>query len=424
MQQLRQKWCRCCRLCAGLGRKSRRWRNGGYSVIPNRIAGGGARGAQTGFTTGASSKVQIKHNSSVETSPSEPFMSHTYRCPACGCSSPVPEVAAARCPICRIAPAEFEIACGGCKQRSTGLVISSPGYCPHCGDRYLFVTPPALPKSEIAPSVLPHTNAVSATKSVFAAPTPQPAKAVSAVNPSTADQVKSAVAESANPIAHAEPPVNLLDRLKQQAAEKLASEAKKTGLGEEQRRTISNALSDTFSYLREFTNQVNTLKPDFPTRHFIGDQVRFDGLAWKEGFPDFRLVPGATDNRTFERVSLRYILARKEAIVIEREHPQIELFARTLSDHGLVATTQDFKNNLGRTVRTRFEIKPEVICSLVFVADYTTGSIRLSTRNVQRLGLEEYGIPLDALTNATMEDLALLVLGASKQFVQRFKRII
>lgn len=232
------------------------------------------------------------------------------------------------------------------------------------------------------------------------------------------------VAESAKPITPVGPPVNLLDRLKQQAAEKLASEAKQTGLGEEQRRTISNALSDTFSYLREFTNQVNTLKPDFPTRHFIGDQVKFDGLTWKEGFPDFRLVPGATDNRTFERVSLRYVLARKEAIVVEREHPQIELFARTLSDHGLVAATQDFKNNLGRTVRTRFEIKPEVICSLVFVADYTTGSIRLTTRNVQRLGLEEYGIPLDALTNATMEDLALLVLGASKQFVQRFKRII
>ena len=283
-----------------------------------------------------------------------------------------------------------------------------------------------MPKPAVAPPALAPTNAVGATKPAPAvvAPTPQPANAVSAGRPAAADQVKSAVAEPAKPVNPADPPVNLLDRLKQQAAEKLASEAKQTGLGEQQRGIISKALSDTFSYLREFTNQVNTLKPDFPTRHFIGDQVKFDRLAWKEGFPDFRLVPGATDNRTFERVSLRYVLARKDAIVVEREHPQIELFARTLSDHGLTATTQDFKNNLGRTVRTRFEIKPEVVCTLVFVADYSTGSIRLTTRNVQRLGHEEYGIPLDALTDATMEDLALLVLGSSKKFVQRFKRIL
>lgn len=316
------------------------------------------------------------------------------------------DMPAGRCPICRTALAEFAITCGGCKQRSTGPELSSPGYCPHCGDRYVFVTPPASPATAIPVPASPSGNVVDAAR------------------PAPADQAKPALAEPAKPSSPGDAPANLLDRLKQQAAEKLASEAKQTGLGEQQRQTISKALSDTYSYLRDFTNQVNTLKPVFPTRHFISDQVKFDGLAWTEGFPDYRVLPGATDNRLFERVSLGYILAGKNAIVVEKEYPQIDLFARTLNDHGLMVATQDLKNNLGRTVRTRFEIKPEVAVRLVFVADYSKGNIRLSTRNVQRLGAEEYDIPIDALTHAALEDLALLILGTSKQFVQRFKRIL
>lgn len=319
------------------------------------------------------------------------------------------EAIAGRCPICRISTSEFAITCGGCKQRSSGQEISSAGYCPHCGDRYLFVTPNAQPAPVAPRPASPAANSVSDAKPVSVAPP----------RPTPEDAAKPEKQEKP-----ADSPANLLDRLKQQAAEKIANEAKQKGLGEQQRRSLSKALFDTYSYLSAFTEQVNTLKPDFPMRHFIGDQVRFDGLAWKEGFSDYRTLPGSTENRLVQRVSLSYILAGKNPIVVEREHPQIELFARTLNDHGLLAATQDYKNNLGRTIRTRFEIKPEVVASLVFVADYDAGNIRLSTRNVQRLGNEDYSIPLDGLSAAALEDLALLVLGTSKQFVQRFKRIL
>lgn len=65
-------------------------------------------------------------------------MADFYRCPACGCSSPVTETDPARCPECKVALAEFEVTCPGCKQLSTGQEIKNPGYCPKCGDRYSF----------------------------------------------------------------------------------------------------------------------------------------------------------------------------------------------------------------------------------------------------------------------------------------------
>jgi hypothetical protein len=229
--------------------------------------------------------------------------------------------------------------------------------------------------------------------------------------------------EKVKPAAEVESGSNLLTRLKQQAAEKLASEAKQVGLQEEQKVAISKALSNAYTYLRDFTSQVNVLKPDYPESYFLSDQAKFDALAWKEGFANYRMLEGATDKRLYERVSLSYTLTGKNPIIVEKESPRIEIFARTLHEHGLLADVTEIKNDLGLIVRTRFAIKREVRATLLLVGDYVAGDIQLRIVNVQRLGTEEYRIPADALTQSTLDEIALLVLGTSKKFVQRFKRV-
>jgi hypothetical protein len=150
---------------------------------------------------------------------------------------------------------------------------------------------------------------------------------------------------------------SLLLRLKQQAAEKLASEAKQSGLQQQQKAALSKALSNAYAYLCDFTKQVNVLKPEYPGVYILSDLAKFDALTWKEGFADYRLVPGATDDRLLERVTLSYTLTGTDPIIVEREPPRIELFARSLHDNGLTADVTEFKNNLGRVARTRFAIK-------------------------------------------------------------------
>jgi hypothetical protein len=187
---------------------------------------------------------------------------------------------------------------------------------------------------------------------------------------------------------------------------------------------LSKALSNAYSYLCDFTKQVNVLKPEYPGVYVLSDLAKFDALTWKEGFADYRLVPGTAEDRMFERVTLSYTLTGKDPIIVEREPPRNETFARSLNDNGLTAETTDFKNNLGRVARTRFAIKREVRASLLLVGDYAAGDMRLRITNVQRLGFEDYRIPVDELTPSALEEIALLVLGASKKFVQRFKRVI
>jgi DNA-directed RNA polymerase subunit RPC12/RpoP len=333
-------------------------------------------------------------------------MADIYRCRACGSSNPLAGIDPTTCPVCQVSPAEFSITCGGCKKVSKGPEIGSPGYCPNCGDRYLFLVVASSPAS-------PSSKAAAL-----------PPAAASEERPASSQQAQAAPPEAATAAAEIDSGSSLLIRLKQQAAEKLASEAKQTGLQQQQKAALSKALSNAYSYLCDFTKQVNVLKPEYPGAYILSDLAKFDALTWKEGFTDYRLVPGATDDRLLERVTLSYSLTGKDPIIVEREPPRIELFARSLHENGLAADVTEFKNNLGRVARTRFAIKREVRASLLLVGDYATGDMRLRIVNVQRLGSEDYRIPADELTQSALEEVALLVLGASKKFVQRFKRVI
>ena len=333
-------------------------------------------------------------------------MADIYRCRACGSSNPVSGIGPTKCPVCQVSPAEFSITCAGCKQVSKEPEIGSRGYCPNCGDRYMFIVVANSPVSPIGKAAA------------------LPPKAMSEERPASAPQPQPVLPAAATTAAELDSGSSLLVRLKQQAAEKLASEAKQTGLQQQQKAALSKALSNAYAYLCDFIKQVNVLKPDYPGAYILSDLAKFDALTWKEGFASYRLVPGAADDRLLERVTLSYTLTGTDPIIVEREPPRIEVFARLLDDNGLVADVTEFKNSLGRVARTQFAIKREVRASLLLVGDYTTGDMRLRITNIQRLGFEDYRIPVDELTQPALEEVALLVLGASKKFIQRFKRVI
>lgn len=241
-----------------------------------------------------------------------------------------------------------------------------------------------------------------------------PAKSASAAYPTLVEQ---------------EPPVplpsagSLLARLKHQAAAKLASEARRSDIDDRFRQQISDSLQSTYLYLRDLLLQINVVKPAYPADYYLSDQLVFDGLVWQEGRTDYRKLDDATDEQRFERVSLRYLLASEAPIVLEKESPAMELLNRTLHDFDLRFEREEFRNARARVERARFTIKREVRAGLLFVADYETGDIRLRTLNVQRFGSAEYRIPADALDHDTVEEMALLVLGESNQFVRRFTRV-
>lgn len=215
----------------------------------------------------------------------------------------------------------------------------------------------------------------------------------------------------------------LLAKLKRQAEEKLAAETKSGAIEAERIKQMDLALRAAYRYLDDLAKQLNVIKPDFPGSYPLGTILRMEKLKWHESKADFRRKIGPTEDLPYDKVTLRYLLRADGSIVLEKQDNLVDATRKSLHDFGLTFTLDEKRNMKGYVERGRFVVTPEIKAGLLFEANYETGEIHLRTRNVQRFGSADYLVPTSTLTEQTLEEIALLILGESNQFVQRFKRI-
>lgn len=218
-------------------------------------------------------------------------------------------------------------------------------------------------------------------------------------------------------------PASILAKLKQAAAEKQAAEAQVSGDHERKAKEISIALEQTWRYLNDLAAQLNILKPAYPGSYFLNDQVNLDGLTWQQGRADFRKQDIAAEERFYEKVMFRYVLSGENSIVFERHNPAMESLRKTLMDYGLAFSLDESKNDKGRVEKGRFTIRREVRAGLQLTADVPNAVIQMRTMNIQRLGTADYLVPPDALAHSVLDELAMLLMGESPNFLRRFKRV-
>lgn len=215
----------------------------------------------------------------------------------------------------------------------------------------------------------------------------------------------------------------LLAELKRQAEAKLATASQSVAIEAVRLKQMDGGLRAAYRYLNDLAQQLNVLKPVYPAAYSLGTVLRLENPVWVQGRADFRRQAGATDNPFFERVTLHYVLRRELPIVIEKLDNAIDLTRRTLIDFGLDFTLDEKRNPKGFIESGRFTVQPEIKAGLVFTADYAKGEVRLRTLNVRQFGNADYLVPAEAISEQTLEEIALLILGESNQFVQRFRRI-
>lgn len=226
------------------------------------------------------------------------------------------------------------------------------------------------------------------------------------------------------PQAPAAPPAgSLLEKLKREAQTKQMTESQRFSLQVQQARFISEAMMETFQYLRELSEQLNILKPPFPHAYSLLGIASLDGLAWQEGRADYRLVPEAKEDRLVDQVTFRFRLGSGQQITIERENPAHEAFQKTLAELNIPFKTEEVRSDRGHVLKMVFNFPCEVKAGLAFAADYKAGDIRLLVRNIRRFGAAEYRLPHEALTHEAHEELAKLVMGEESRFEKMFRRV-
>lgn len=183
--------------------------------------------------------------------------------------------------------------------------------------------------------------------------------------------------------------------------------------------TVDRALRRVFSYLNELVQQLNFLHREVPRAYQLTPSHTLDGLQWEEGFADFRTRADSTSG-LYEHVSLNYRLSGKQPLVIERDGLIAETFRKTLFDHGLEFTLDEIRNERRSVEFARFSIAPRVKINVRWEAHPERGSLRLITRNLERLGHASYELPADAVDNALLDEFALLLLGQPNTFSRQY----
>jgi len=265
-------------------------------------------------------------------------------------------------------------------------------------------------------------RATVAPRPGVAVPAPGPA-AAPPTPPAAAPASAAPVAPVASAAAPAAPAGGLLAQLKRQAEEKLAAQSQSVAVEAARLRQIDSGLRAAYRYLNDLVQQLNVIKPQYPADYPLGTILRIEKPGWQESQADFRRKLGPTDDLPYLSVSLRYVLRGGGPMVLDKADHLVDTTRKALHDFGLGFTLEEKRNGKGFVERGRFVVQPEIKAGLMFEADYEKGTLQLRTRNVQRFGSSTYNVPPESLTEQTLEEIALLVLGQSNQFIQRFQRV-
>jgi len=201
-----------------------------------------------------------------------------------------------------------------------------------------------------------------------------------------------------------------LARLKEMAQAKLAEPEKKDPQ-EEINERVDAALKRAHQYLKALAEQLDVVRPPYPKGYTIVGLPEFTGLSWKNGRADFRSREVSKDKKLWEQVSFNVLLSADKKVKVQRESPATERLQRALDDHRVRYHATESRNERGAVKHTTFTIDCDVSVLVVFEGNFETGRIKLRLRDVERWGSSEYMLYPEAITEASMEEFAGVLLG-------------
>jgi len=199
-------------------------------------------------------------------------------------------------------------------------------------------------------------------------------------------------------------------------------ETQTNAVQKEQMLRIHSALGMTYQYLNDLVQQLNILKPPYAKTYSFFGVAEFDEMTWQEGRADFRMQEGATDDRYYNQVTLRYRFAAQKQFRVTRENPALEKLSKALFDNNIAFTTEEVRNDRNQVEKATFTFPAEVKAGLLLAANYETGGILLRTRNIERFGITEYQLTPESITQDALDQLAQMILGESNRINQLFQR--
>lgn len=210
--------------------------------------------------------------------------------------------------------------------------------------------------------------------------------------------------------------MGLLDDLKRQAELIKTQQVSQQSLLAERLRAVEERMKQTFQYMHELLKQLAVLKPQNPRLFSIPGVADLRDLGFQESFIDYRKTRiGEMD--VFELISFYVKWAGGGRIELQRDMPGP---AQKIRD-ALFATSTKFQEEEVRSARGtvtgwKFLVEPAVVTDITVRADHAQGRLMIRGKNLLRLGIDDFAVPAEDLTEAFLEDFARTLLGHPGSF--------
>ncbi len=212
--------------------------------------------------------------------------------------------------------------------------------------------------------------------------------------------------------------MGFLDDLKHQAEQTKKQLGAAAGAVESEIQLVNSTLDRTFHYFRELADQLQVIEPATPLvfpLHGVGDlsDLKLGNLS-----ADYRRKKSGNDfSDLIDRVTLTFSYQNSQKFVVERDDIfQIERLKEHLDRYAFKFELEEEKNERGLIVRGTFVIPWEVRALVHVRGDELHRRIIFVTRNVERLGEQEFVFDAEQLTESVLDEFARFMLGQPNRF--------
>jgi hypothetical protein len=210
--------------------------------------------------------------------------------------------------------------------------------------------------------------------------------------------------------------MGLLDELKKQA-ETLRQKQQVSQEVLNQNLVIAHKkLADALRYWIELFNSLNIIKPTIPRLYFLDAANRMDDLLQCDYNVNGRRL--AVDHKDYiEAVILRFRCVADRKLTIEKQtDPLVQRLRDHLWSHNLRFDLKEYRNERGYVERGAFTVLCEVPVLVTIDADLEKAHIRISCKNLEKLGEYACTYDFDEFDKPVLEELGKVILAKANSF--------
>ena len=218
--------------------------------------------------------------------------------------------------------------------------------------------------------------------------------------------------------------MGLLDDLKRQADMARTHDSLQKSLREENVRAVEEAMHRTFLYLLDLFKQLAILKPANPINYSLTGIGELKGLGWGEAFVDGRKKKVA-ERDVYDYIDFWIKWTQPGTLTVERDMPQSIAKVRDfLWANNIKFSEEEKKNELRSLVKVIFTIPKAITVDFTLKADHENRRLLFFGKNCMRLGMDDFAVPADEMTEPVVEELAKMLIAQPSEFAKKYRTVL